>query len=614
MRKAAIEIAEGPWNASVEEKKARRWASSDGSGDSVKISWSKYGRAFAVRKGKGNKFGDFGFQHHVVRDGNLVLHRRGIMAAWAAAQGARAGKPNATAIVHLKPHRQKMFDNPKKESTKSRHAFDKCMECDRPPVVEVIWAERQARAWFCATCFVEWKRDNEGDIVEQYKISDGVVEGWRSKDKHPRVIPAFIARAHASKGSVVRLVVKDDYDRPRYWGLDEFGPALRQLTKIIGCKDQVELEFNPDGDEDTEPLCDLVISVDDIELVRAATIRLTLLGVGEAGSQEHAPAGLLVEVNGIRVMFDGGQGPGGDSLPKGKLDAWFVTDENSEQMEAIKPLAEELGVKAWAGSFHKGDVTISSYLVGLTGRTTYGYTIRIGDKTIVWAPEFGEYPCWCGDVELLFADGVTNFASVAANAEKSEVKQLVFARIGEQSGNTEPELAFGEWGDDGDTYTPAFARKTDDESYEVGVSEEARPLMMGMDVTEKAADEQYTFGVVYKATESKKSPELDAHREYIISEDLQKAAWGYVKTGDRRVYLQHGVQGIIPLGEWVDLVTWPYEVTTELKLPGQKAKKTMIPAGSVWMGVLWNDMGWDLVKAGQIRGFSLGGFQKKVAV
>ncbi|KKK92788.1 hypothetical protein LCGC14_2699420, partial [marine sediment metagenome] len=364
-----------------------------------------------------------------------------------------------------------------------------------------------------------------------------------------------------------------------------------------------------------EPLCDLVITNDDIELVRAATIRLTLLGVGEAGSQTHAPAGLLVEVDGIRVMFDGGQGPGGDSLPKGKLDAWFVTDENSEQMEAIKPLAEELGVKAWAGSFHKGDVTISSYLVGLTGRTTYGYTIPIGDKTIVWAREFGEYPCWCGDVELLFADGVTNFASVAANAEKSEVKQLVFARIGEQSGNTEPELDFGEWGDDGDVYTPAFSRKKpDDESYEVGVSEEARPLMMGMDVTEKAADEQYTFGVVYKATESKKSPELDAHREYIISEDLQKAAWGYVKTGDRRVYLQHGVQGIIPLGEWVDLVTWPYEVTTELKLPGQKAKKTMIPAGSVWMGVLWNDMGWDLVKAGQIRGFSLGGFQKKVAV
>ncbi|KKK61100.1 hypothetical protein LCGC14_3017690, partial [marine sediment metagenome] len=98
MRKAVSDIAEGPWNASAEEKKVRRWASSDGSGDSDKISWSKYGRAFAVRKGKGNKLGDFSFQPHVVRDGNLVLHRRGIMAAWAAAWGARAGKPNPTAV------------------------------------------------------------------------------------------------------------------------------------------------------------------------------------------------------------------------------------------------------------------------------------------------------------------------------------------------------------------------------------------------------------------------------------------------------------------------------------------------------------------------------------
>lgn len=100
------DVAEGTWDADAEEKKVRRWASSDGSGDPDKINWSKYGRAFAVIKGEGNKLGDFGFLHHVVRDGKLVLHRQGVQAAWGAARGARAGQPNAEAQGHLQPHRE----------------------------------------------------------------------------------------------------------------------------------------------------------------------------------------------------------------------------------------------------------------------------------------------------------------------------------------------------------------------------------------------------------------------------------------------------------------------------------------------------------------------------
>lgn len=143
------------------------------------------------------------------------------------------------------------------------------------------------------------------------------------------------------------------------------------------------------------------------------------------------------------------------------------------------------------------------------------------------------------------------------------------------------------------------------------ISLEAPPLL-NMVTVQKVKEKQYTFGVVYKATESRADPELDAHGEFIIADDLQEAQWAYVQTGDRRVYLQHGAQGIIPIGEYVDIVTWPYEVELELTLPGQTKKtRTMIPAGSVFMGVLWNDTGWPLIKDGMIRGFSLGGFRRK---
>lgn len=125
---------------------------------------------------------------------------------------------------------------------------------------------------------------------------------------------------------------------------------------------------------------------------------------------------------------------------------------------------------------------------------------------------------------------------------------------------------------------------------------------------------QYTFGVVYKATNESEDPELDYHGEFVEAELLQKAQWAYVKSSDRNLYKQHGLTGFRPIGEWVDLVTWPLEEEVELSLPGGVTKKTKIPANSVWMGVLWNDEGWKLVKAGRIRGLSLGGFAKREPV
>lgn len=124
-------------------------------------------------------------------------------------------------------------------------------------------------------------------------------------------------------------------------------------------------------------------------------------------------------------------------------------------------------------------------------------------------------------------------------------------------------------------------------------------------------DKQYTFGVMYKATEDKDDPELDAHDEFVMADLLQEAQWNYVKRGDRGIYLQHGFLGFKQIGEWVDIVAWPYEVEVELVLPGRAAKKTTIPANSVWMGVLWTDEGWKQVRAGKIRGFSMGGMASR---
>jgi Putative phage serine protease XkdF len=98
----------------------------------------------------------------------------------------------------------------------------------------------------------------------------------------------------------------------------------------------------------------------------------------------------------------------------------------------------------------------------------------------------------------------------------------------------------------------------------------------------------------------------DAHGEWTDPEELQKALWGYVKSGDRDIRLQHNVE--VVAGEWVEAMTWPHEVEVPmLKADTNEIYKQTFPAGTVFLGVQWEPWAWDLVKKGMIRGFSIGG-------
>lgn len=128
----------------------------------------------------------------------------------------------------------------------------------------------------------------------------------------------------------------------------------------------------------------------------------------------------------------------------------------------------------------------------------------------------------------------------------------------------------------------------------------------------KAEEERrYTFGVVYKASaDSGANPETDAHNEFVTATDLQLATWGHVQAGDRRIYIQHGQVpglGFKTAGAWVEIVAWPFQQEVELTLPTGERRKSVIPAGSVYLGVIWEKWSWELVKSGKIRGFSFGG-------
>jgi len=165
-------------------------------------------------------------------------------------------------------------------------------------------------------------------------------------------------------------------------------------------------------------------------------------------------------------MLDGGRG----AAPRGKLNAWLVTDGQGELIRDIRMLARTRGLEPMGAPYTSDGLTLSPLSVVHTSHPTYGYLLKCGDKKIVWAPEFFEFPVWAADAHLMFAEaaswdrpirfargtgGHSSVLDVAREAQRHGVRRLVFAHIGRltirglDAGRRPP---FGELGADGRVY------------------------------------------------------------------------------------------------------------------------------------------------------------------
>jgi phosphoribosyl 1,2-cyclic phosphodiesterase len=123
-------------------------------------------------------------------------------------------------------------------------------------------------------------------------------------------------------------------------------------------------------------------------------------------------------------------------------------------------------------AFEAPDLVVEPHPVVHTSHPAFGYLIRAGGHSIVWAPEFLLFPAWAASAELMFAEaagwsrpirfagGVGGHASaleVAEAAQANDVRRLVLAHIGRPAlraldeGHRPP---FGEIGQVGRTYRP----------------------------------------------------------------------------------------------------------------------------------------------------------------
>lgn len=119
-----------------------------------------------------------------------------------------------------------------------------------------------------------------------------------------------------------------------------------------------------------------------------------------------------------------------------------------------------------------------------------------------------------------------------------------------------------------------------------------RPMLKSIE------EKRYTLAPVYIPNRK------DAHGDWATSEDLQEALWEFSR-GDKHIAVQHDRKTYG--GEVVELMTIPWEHEVEMPNDDGTFRKETFPAGTPWMGVVWDENAWPLVKMGKIRGYSIGG-------
>lgn len=150
------------------------------------------------------------------------------------------------------------------------------------------------------------------------------------------------------------------------------------------------------------------------------------------------------------------------------------------------------------------------------------------------------------------------------------------------------------------------ASETVEEPFTAEIVKEAgeEPSDANLELLHKADNEhRFTLGPWYIPDR------YDAHGEWTDANELQKSLWEYVKSGDRGIRLQHNKD--IVAGEWLEAMSFPVPVTIAMTKDAN-SKQVEYPAGTVFLGVQWKPWAWELVKAGKIQGFSIGGAAARI--
>lgn len=509
---------------------------------------------------------------------------------------------------------------------KARHRRDKCMQCNRRPGVEVLWANGHAHAWFCRAHYSTWAEEHSGDVDAERELRYGVASK-RWGDGPPTKAQAERYHRSIRKDSAT-LALKQDPVRNGVMVAFMLPPEVAEHLAIPGGVRPENLHITMAYLGDREDMADS---------------QLRAIAEAVQFAAQSWPWPIPVTISGTGRFED----VGGEQ----REDAIYAAVDSPDLMRLRQALEDMLGPQIASEHAFRPHVTLAYIPHGADSPVdVIGHHSVVFDSIqLVVGPRVVDYPLSAanepvnlmGDnvpealdkapftpraLDLRDADEVQGGFGEMCGACAFYVRDRVDTVIG--SCLLMDESVRVRWSNTSRGFIDArrdaitrFAKVRPDRAGEDGeepdgpdVPADALPMLASKTI--KADEEKrYTFGVVYRATNDPESPELDAHDEYLTADDLQQSLWEYVRDGNRAIYLQHGhVRGIgfKRAGEWVEITSWPFEVEAEFTLPNGEKRSDTVPAGSVWMGVIWDRWAWPHVKAARIRGFSFGGVAHRV--
>jgi len=134
------------------------------------------------------------------------------------------------------------------------------------------------------------------------------------------------------------------------------------------------------------------------------------------------------------------------------------------------------------------------------------------------------------------------------------------------------------------------------EGHEVVSVAEASAQLSRYKVIKAAGEQRYTLGVAYPAAE------LDLHKDFMDAEDLERTAWDAMRRGVK-IGLMHRA-GTGGAGQAVESYIY--------RGPDWKVDDQIVRSGDWLLGVVWDENAWSAIKSGQLKGFSLQGWARKI--
>ena len=111
------------------------------------------------------------------------------------------------------------------------------------------------------------------------------------------------------------------------------------------------------------------------------------------------------------------------------------------------------------------------------------------------------------------------------------------------------------------------------------------------------AEQRYVLGIAYQAGPDPRIRRgADGGRDYFTSEELEKAAWGFLQKG-AQVGLFHGPDETVGAATVVESYIWRGE-------PWDLGDGTVVRKGDWLIGAILDERAWRLYKTGRITGFS----------